>query len=969
MSTKVINSIKSEICSILGLVSIDAKTAKTLKEAIGLSDFKNPETWQQLLNNIKSSQSALKVSTADDNLDNDVSTIKTLQELTQSSSFDINSFDDEEINEPAVKSTETIKPVEVKQQVTVNTELKSKRKLTLYEQIKRENDFAQLKTYSLTTGEKQLLGIKAKAGHNQKDDETVSLNREDSAVLEATRKEREKLEAYNASPKTINKFTAEQIDAKLKIRAEKVKAGFKKSDKVASHIFTELDGYAKALNEVQFVPLATDSQKSVVVKARPQIKGLDGVQHSQSVLKEVAGNLDATRSVRFDRDTETKFRFEQFSLRQELLNNWLDAIEIKEDKYFDLLVGQYSEEYRQLVCAYYDWYEFLGSYRNTEGTWNSIRTTTTEEPGEYAGEIETKHETEEKELITLTELLYEELEYFEKAIDKKKPTATEKKFLSVYDEAKEVVKQNLLGKYKLDKEEITLSQWRSICLDNLGKTRDEYLSELKDLNVKQNPIAVTALLIWQNVRGKEDIYEIADVDSHAETIKKYCRLNAINRFKEIEAAKLRELANKADKKESEKLLHQAAMMLNAAVSFHNQRLLINKLEACKEQIELFNNLLEQNYKKVQEWENNNPNVKLTVFKKLFKGKYRDNSNNVLHGIYTLISKTSTKPTVFKATDEQLGVFEVKNNLSLGVIPVSLTSHFVHREVDESVKYKKEVVLTGKNRVSAVNDRKPVHFPDIPLFAKKLVNNIMVRLQPSTQHDLLAYVEWCDLSLVDASNRAKWHPYASLRIRNIKDKKIIEVKALNKHRNFSSDYKLQDGKHTATHYITMAMAEWGLVINYPVMLGKAEFQGKELKERPLYCKELCKYLGLHLKPVDLGNNTFCIELVKDERECKDIQKFKSMNPSLKHIAHNVSARTIVKAVKSAALDKVDSTEKVKEKVINEIDTTLANLLHPGITDKEVMLPDGRWLKPKFTFVKGVKTVNSYLIVKREVINVW
>lgn len=977
-----IQSIKSEICQLLNIESISASEAKALKQALGMSSFNwsKTETWEQLLNNIKLSHKPLQASTADDNLNNDVSTIKEVS----NNDVDINDmFGFDDLLEP----TETIKSVEVKEEVkqpvTVNTELKAKRKLTLYEQIKRENSFATLKTYSLTDEEKQLLKLSSKAEHNQKEDEEIELTREDAAILEASRDEREKCNKYNESVSSKNKhlpgkkqFTPEQIEARLKIRAEKVKAGFKKSDKEVSRIFTELDSYSKALNQVQFVNIATDSQKSVVVKARPQLNGLDGVQHNQETLKEVAGNLDVTRSVRFDRDTETKFRFEQFGLRQELQSLWLDSIEIKDDKYADLLIGQYSEEYRQLVCAYYDWQEFLGAFRDTEGKWVSIRTTTTEEPGEYAGEIETKHETEEKELLTLTELLYEELEYYLKSIDKDKQTATEKKFLAIYTEAKEVVKANLLGKYKLDKFELTLSQWRSICLDNLGKTRDQFLEEIKDLNIKSNPIAVTALLIWQNTRGNESITEVADIDSHAETIAKYIKLDAINRFKELEASKLRKSAEIADEKESKFLLHKAASILNSVVSFSNDRLLINKVEASNDQLQVFSKLLEANNEKIKQWETHNPDVKLTVFKKTFKGKYKDTKiingkqvTNIYHGLYTLISKTSTKPKIFRAIDEKLNTIQINNNLSLGVIPVSLTSHFADREVNEDVKYKKDLLPNGKNRVSAVNDRKKTHFPEIPLFAKKISNDIMVWIKPSNNHDILAYVDWCDLSKVTPSNPANWHGYGTLKIRKINNISVVEFRIPNKQRNFASNYSMQDGKHTAVHFITMAVMQWGMKSNDIVTMSKTEFQGKELKERPLYCKELCKYLGLHLKPTNETFPHFAIEVVKDYRECKSTNDFKSQNPHLKNVAHNVAARTVVKAVKSAALDKVDNTEKIKERILDEVSKDIARLLHPGIADKEVQLPDGRWLKPKFQFVKGVKTVSSYLVVKREVINVW
>ncbi|HEY9301667.1 MAG TPA: hypothetical protein VIQ31_35950, partial [Phormidium sp.] len=267
-----------------------------------------------------------------------------------------------------------------------------------------------------------------------------------------------------------------------------------------------------------------------------------------------------------------------------------------------------------------------------------------------------------------------------------------------------------------------------------------------------------------------------------------------------------------------------------------------------------------------------------------------------------------------------------------------------------------------------NNTNKVHFPEIPLYAKKIANDIMVWIRPSDRFDIYAYIDWSDLSQVTPSNPVKWHSYGVLKVRRVKNIPVIEFRVPNNHRNFASNYKLQDGKHTATHYISMALSQWSLRANDLVMLTRAEFQGKELKERPLYCKELCKYLGLHLKPKEMDGNVY-IQIVKDERECKATNDFKAQNPSLKNVAHNVYARTTVKVVKSAALDKVDNTEKIKERIIDEVSKEVAKLLHPGIGDSEVMLPDGKWLKPKYQFIKGVKRISGYYLVKRETVNTW
>jgi hypothetical protein len=65
---------------------------------------------------------------------------------------------------------------------------------------------------------------------------------------------------------------------------------------------------------------------------------------------------------------------------------------------------------------------------------------------------------------------------------------------------------------------------------------------------------------------------------------------------------------------------------------------------------------------------------------------------------------------------------------------------------------------------------------------------------------------------------------------------------------------------------MALAQWGISINYPVMLTRIEFEGKELKECPLYDEQLCNYLGVHLKPAQIDGNAYVV-LVRDRRGCK------------------------------------------------------------------------------------------------------
>jgi hypothetical protein len=168
--------------------------------------------------------------------------------------------------------------------------------------------------------------------------------------------------------------------------------------------------------------------------------------------------------------------------------------------------------------------------------------------------------------------------------------------------------------------------------------------------------------------------------------------------------------------------------------------------------------------------------------------------------------------------------------------------------------------------STRNNKKKLPFPEIPLFAKRIVDNIIVRIKPSTQVDILAYIDWCDLNQVIATNKVLWHSYATLKIRIIQEHKVVKCRCPNKQLMFAANYKLQDGKHTAAHYIYMSLVQWGMQPNYPVTLTKAEFEGKELKERPLYGKDICNYLGLHLKPAQIDGNAYVV-LVQDKRGCK------------------------------------------------------------------------------------------------------
>lgn len=103
-----------------------------------------------------------------------------------------------------------------------------------------------------------------------------------------------------------------------------------------------------------------------------------------------------------------------------------------------------------------------------------------------------------------------------------------------------------------------------------------------------------------------------------------------------------------------------------------------------------------------------------------------------------------------------------------------------------------------------------------------------------------------MSIITPGKSAIWHPYGSVKRKKVKDVAVLYFhvpdKVPNKFYNYAANYKLQDGKHTAIHYVAIALTQWGLRDNdYVVNPIKPQYQSKQLDPRPLYDKELCKYL--------------------------------------------------------------------------------------------------------------------------------
>lgn len=81
-----IQSIKSEICQLLNIESISASEAKQLSQASNITtNWSKTETWQQLLDNIKQSQSVLESSVTDVAVDNVESTITEVESIVEAS--------------------------------------------------------------------------------------------------------------------------------------------------------------------------------------------------------------------------------------------------------------------------------------------------------------------------------------------------------------------------------------------------------------------------------------------------------------------------------------------------------------------------------------------------------------------------------------------------------------------------------------------------------------------------------------------------------------------------------------------------------------------------------------------------------------------------------------------------------------------------------------------------------------------
>lgn len=308
-------------------------------------------------------------------------------------------------------------------------------------------------------------------------------------------------------------------------------------------------------------------------------------------------------------------------------------------------------------------------------------------------------------------------------------------------------------------------------------------------------------------------------------------------------------------------------------------------------------------------------------------KWIDSTNQVIRLIEEEIEKIpgNSNPTNLGSLQAMLAVAEQELQ-ELGINSKFLIDKLKKNKLED----KCNSVAQDKLRASTKkNNRNQVHFPEIPLFARKERKDIIVTIKPSPiKEDILAYIEWCDLSIITSGKSAIWHPYGSLKRKKVKDVAVLYFhvpdKVPNKYYNYAANYKLQDGKHTAIHYVAMALTQWGLRDNdYVVNPIKPQYQDQQITPRPLYHKELCKYLELHLAPKEIDGHVY-IRLVKDNRGCKVINDFKRKNPQLKHIAHNPEVRKVSVAVRSSALGKVRSSG------VGEVNTTE----HTASSSKEI-----------------------------------
>lgn len=921
-----IQSIKSEICQLLNIESISASEAKQLPQASNISgNWSKTETWEQLLENIKSTQSATESPTTADKLNNDVSTLKPVEAVIEPpTSLGLKLNLNLGITKPQLIEDKEIKALNLKErakraklysaltdsgEVLINAKVKKIKQSTLtalekYEQLLKTEGQKKLNTKAIVFYYhiNSVICIYVLTVEQNTTEEQLE---ERFKVLEAKEKELKEKEKLQIASLTKQS----NIDARLQttISAEISKINFKQiavrrqrrileDSGMAFNINTDLRQTFKALWKV-----LEDVEISDEVTSRLLIQ-----QHEDSYSNSIYRYIYANLSNKVKQQFATKFNFNA------PLNIIRNAAAIKQHE-----TGTTTETILNL---------------SKQTTFNLTR----QDDNEFS-----------KYLTTI--------EYIE-AKNKEDRTEDETDLLAVHKEASETALAHLISNYTVDIQQITLKQWLSICLDNLGIEADKskskgrmdvYTDTIEELEIKRNPLAVIAHLIYENVYSN-DVVEISELnpDSLA-VIDRYSVTRTINEF------------------QSQYPQYLLAQLIHSYGELHSSIKLEHKHEVW------FNKKLAANRKIVKSWLLANP----TYRPKKLKDDFRK--------LYSLITKCCDyKPSNLNIADEVLKQsYRPVNTLEVMALPASLTSHFEGKE-QLGDKYKKSPVAQGKMRVSAINDRSFNNLlPNIPLYCRQKLGDIIVVLKESPVENRLIDIVWCDKSTLDKGGKElTFNPIGSLTSKKIQGKHVLICKLVPKFITLASKHNCGNGT-TALYFVLAALDNWGLKDNHPVSYNPlkhieiAEIKeaeqifahtdneklekyladryelGKNLKFIPIWSELIANHFNLEMTPIEIDGRNY-IEVI-DKRQIREINNFKRSNPQAKQIANNPVSRLVYQVAHNSSLDKLDDKEEIvsKKREITAAEYYSLLAANNALEADEVVLEDR-------SILRRVKQVKSY-----------
>lgn len=940
-----LQSIKSEICQLLNISSINASEAKKLSEASNLqsSNWSKLDTWQLLLDNLKVTQESsvmpLEQATTDETTSNDGSINEQVKTVVEPSIADIGiTLDlnlgslDLGLNVPIVdlNHPEVEQSKKVKKEKTFNLQQKVKQ-LVNYSQLV---DSYKAVMFYLRLGSNITIYVIELEATN-----IPLVNHKINEIKEKNLTALEQYEQLLKQQKASNNTSTQLLEAKKQELEQKEILAIKainKHSQVDAELTTTL---STEISKINF--------KDIAVKRQRKVK--------ESVGENVNLNEDLRRTF--------------IGLRK-----LLEVIDINDEIVIRLLIQQNETSYINKV------YNYVSNNLPLQFRQYFSTNIDTRSPLTLIGNFVLSRQGIDD--FTKYQEAIEQIE----AINKDKRSDFEKALVAINKEATEYATNHLIANYSVDISEISLKQWISICLDNLeieanrelGKSRiDVYADTIQEIEVKKNPVAIITKLLYENIYNSNVIIEQCEFNSNnLQILDRYAMNRSVNEFKS-----------------------KFTNYLTSDLRYSNHELYCGNQPIDKKYQIAFNKLLENNRRFIKEWLKNNSTYK----PKQLKDDYRK--------LYNMLSKVVTyQPSNLNIADEVLKIsYRPTKSLEVLALPATLTSHFEGKE-QLGDKYRRSQVAQGKMRTSAINDRSLNNLlPNVPLYCRQKIGDVIVMLKPSPVQDRLIDVAWCDKSSLDKGSKdLKFNPIGSLVIKKVNNKSCLFFNVPAKFITLASKHDLGNGLNALTP-ILAALHNWGLSSNNHVIYNPDRV--KEIEENrkatevymntdnvelekhlsnkypiakkekfiPIWQDNIQRYFHLEFKAIVIHPSTF-LEVV-DHREIKKINEFKTNNPQAKSIATNPITRVAYNIAKQNTLDKVDSSENVQS-TTKEISEQEYNRLFKAevksnyrlgrlqneLEASEIVLKDKKILRktPKFeSFVIGCKYDGSPIIKKKQV----